>query len=472
MIEFDGVTLYFRMESRGYRMLALALNKQLLAKNSAINSKQTTNRAIRKNSSDLDPDYVLSEDDIDEPDSPDSTSAFSKEVPEVQNAELDVGAPVVSSNFNPNNTYHLLTNAVTNDGESTVSVSEVNEGENTVSVSEANETQVNDNADTSQEGTQFYTKKGEVRKRRKFDTSLLERKSMKLKCRREAHKVKVLCNCKWKCGEKINENRRNAINEQFWSLSDENQRNFLMTSTVTCEVQRRTTKNKCGTPRKNSSFKYMLQNENGHDIFVCKTFLLTTLGFSPTNDRRLKTVRQHIIEGKISPKIEQRGRHPNKNKIDRDVIRGHIMSFNPTISHYRREHAPNVLYLPNDITIQLMYELFKKKYPDVKCSYELYRQEVSHLNISFAKLGHEECFSCEAFEQHSKETGHKEEDLKNRTEECKVCDEWVMHRKKYYAARKEYEADALNCDPDTLIVSADLEKVRKNEWTIIILYSL
>jgi len=36
----------------------------------------------------------------------------------------------------------------------------------------------------------------------------------------------------------------------------------------------------------------------------------------------------------------------------------HIESFNPTISHYHREHAPNIRYLPTDVTITFMHQHF------------------------------------------------------------------------------------------------------------------
>nr|CAI5847251.1 unnamed protein product [Callosobruchus analis] len=41
-----------------------------------------------------------------------------------------------------------------------------------------------------------------------------------------------------------------------------------------------------------------------------------------------------------------------------------------------------------------MFNDFKMKHPDFICSYELYRQEVKKMNISFAQLGGEECFTC------------------------------------------------------------------------------
>lgn len=85
-----------------------------------------------------------------------------------------------------------------------------------------------------------------------------------------------------------------------------------------------------------------------------------------------------------------------REKIEkRDAaIMSHIESFHPEISHYRRLHAPNKRYLPNQLSIAFMHADYLAKHAndsDLKCSYEKYRITLSDtMNISFAKLGHEE----------------------------------------------------------------------------------
>ena len=44
----------------------------------------------------------------------------------------------------------------------------------------------------------------------------------------------------------------------------------------------------------------------------------------------------------------------------KDLISSHISKFNPCISHYRRKHAPNRLYLPSELNIKVMYDYFKE----------------------------------------------------------------------------------------------------------------
>ena len=71
--------------------------------------------------------------------------------------------------------------------------------------------------------------------------------------------------------------------------------------------------------------------------------------------------------------------------IIKKKIRNQIDSFNPGISHYRREHAPNRRYLPSDISIKMMAGDFSQNLPNSQSSFNEYRGEISKkMNVSFA----------------------------------------------------------------------------------------
>lgn len=81
------------------------------------------------------------------------------------------------------------------------------------------------------------------------------------------------------------------------------------------------------------------------------------------------------------------------------------------------------------------------------------------MNISFVKLGHEECWVCESFDLHTKVSSHKKDTLDGT---CNECLKFGSHQVKYIAARKEYQTDSCikkDIEGDSLIVSADLQKV-------------
>ncbi|CAH0547305.1 unnamed protein product [Brassicogethes aeneus] len=78
-----------------------------------------------------------------------------------------------------------------------------------------------------------------------------------------------------------------------------------------------------------------------------------------------------------------------------------------------------------------MHKHFQENYPSMTVSYAVYRQEVADQNISFVKLGHEEC-----------------------------CQKWNTHIQRANLSREAYQQDSKSdTEPGRLIVSADLQKV-------------
>ena len=172
----------------------------------------------------------------------------------------------------------------------------------------------------------------------------------------------------------------------------------------------------------------------------------------------------------VTPARDKRGLHESSNKIDRETIRQHVETFHPTISHYRR--APNRRYLPSDINITFMLKDFKLKHPDFQCAYETYRKTVRELNISFTKLGEEQCEVCEEFDTNILTHDHNvnfdklkadiidlvENDY-NETVPCQICQDFIIHKKKAIQSRNEYKIDSEKDLEDTIVRSVDLQKV-------------
>lgn len=135
-------------------------------------------------------------------------------------------------------------------------------------------------------------------------------------------------------------------------------------------------------------------------------------------------------------------------------LKKHINSFRPTISHYRREHAPNRLYLASDLSFVKMHGDFISRYGNV-CSYEKYRTVARKMNISVVKLGHEECEGCEEFNMHS--NTHNKENL---DDSCEICKKWKRHIDRAKNSRNLYNCDKeKDEDLTSIIYCADMEKV-------------
>ena len=112
---------------------------------------------------------------------------------------------------------------------------------------------------------------------------------------------------------------------------------------------------------------------------------------------------EHSIHEETTPINKSLDQAVPANKISEEIkesLIAHIHSYHPTVSHYRRKHAPLRKYLPCGLSVAKLYANFIDKNPDLKLSYEKFRLIFKTLNISFAKLGEEECEECKEFENH------------------------------------------------------------------------
>ena len=111
------------------------------------------------------------------------------------------------------------------------------------------------------------------------------------------------------------------------------------------------------------------------------------------------------------------------------MIINHFKSFNPLVSHYHHEHAPTRLYLSPELTIKFLFDDFKERHPEIEVSYDRYKKEVARMNISFVKLGEDECEECIMYE--NRERGNIEEG-----NACETCDSWKAHVERAKVSRK------------------------------------
>ena len=258
--------------------------------------------------------------------------------------------------------------------------------------------------------------------------------------------------CRRKCWSKITEERRKTVHATYWDMTYPEKKAFIFNMVSQRQIARVTSG---GPSRRNKTCFYQFTNDLGHTQKVCKTFFLTTLGYHPKNDRLIQTVIGNSSPSSLIPPIERRGRHAPANKLNMTPIYQHIESFHPTVSHYRREHAPNRRYLPSDVTVQLMYKHFAS---NSHCSYETYRKAVKNSNISFTKLGEEQCEQCLQHELHV--NSEHQAANKDPTPDCSVCKKWEDHKERAARGRHHYKLDAEKDQSDNLSIrSVDLQKV-------------
>lgn len=286
------------------------------------------------------------------------------------------------------------------------------------------------------------------------------------------------CDCKIKnCSTNVGEEIRQEIHDQYWSMESGQQKMWDNNHVTFTEPNRRYSNGKNESRRKFTRIFFL--PINGSKVEVCQKMFLSTLGFK--TDKRIRTL-HNSIDNTGFVRESERGKHPPKHKLfeeDFKFIKDHIRKFNPCVSHYRREHAPNRFYLPSELDVNDMYNdyvICAEEKGGKKVSYVTYWRHVKNMNISFAKLGVEECEVCDTFKIHVGSLTNREDDdgdlvrKKSKTfntpsapcrPECENCKTYFAHVEKKDLALSMYQLDKENAitDKETVYLSCDLQKV-------------
>ena len=273
------------------------------------------------------------------------------------------------------------------------------------------------------------------------------------------HPMQAPCSCKRKCLAKIDDNRRKGIHSQFWSLSKPLRDEFLFQRVQEKPKARTRIRGNNSKRTRNMSRKYTLKMESGEDQQVCARFFASTLGYKSGNAIGRIFQNQSPSKSKISPTSfspDMRGRHQPKHKFSKsliDNVKNRINSYHPSVSHYRRAHAPLSKYLPPHLSVKKMYIDYTEKCNDQLLHYESYRKIVREMNISFTKLGEEECEACETYKHHdcaNKKDGEirdekaeeqKEDEVHEQPgQECTTCKSQELHLQRASETRMVYRS--------------------------------
>ncbi|XP_061737270.1 uncharacterized protein LOC133539160 isoform X2 [Nerophis ophidion] len=244
--------------------------------------------------------------------------------------------------------------------------------------------------------------------------------------------------CRNKCQEKITEEHRALINQTIWGLNFAGRRGWFDAYITISDVKQRTTGAVGAHAKRKHSLTYRLPlPAAGTDIVVCKEMFMHTVGLK-TDGMITEYVKAKVMspDKAISPTTEGRGHHEPPNKIDRSVIREHINSYHPVVSHYKVTHAPLRRYLQPGLTISSMWREFCET--KQKVSFELYRQVFESERITFGESSQDECESCLAYKQHCDESSSMDD---HDSQACKVCIDGRARERAYKTALIEYQKE-------------------------------
>lgn len=187
--------------------------------------------------------------------------------------------------------------------------------------------------------------------------------------------VQVGPDCYWKrkCYEKVCEDDRIYVFGNFHNLKSKNEQDIYLQGLIERhEIARKRLRGGAMTSAKEHeySYKYHLKiPANPEKLQVCKNAFNNFHGITNQRVRRLC----NLLKENALP-FDKRGQNRSGNSIAGEVcesIEEHIKSFPTKEAHYT---SKSVMYLPSNLNIKTMHEMFTTKYPDTKVTYDFYRK--------------------------------------------------------------------------------------------------
>lgn len=232
-------------------------------------------------------------------------------------------------------------------------------------------------------------------------------------------------------------------------MLDKNEQDSHLCGLITTNnIARRRPRNNQGHTSKTHavSYSYKVRKVNGKDQTVCLQAFLSFFGVTVARIRRLQN--SLIMFGK-SPR-DKRGTHKNRpTKFPQEVshlIALHIKSFKSRQSHYSRRQNPNCVYLPEGLSIKIMYSLFVAEYK-LNIPYKIYWSVFTKdFNIKFGLPRSDTCAECDNINQklNSQNISDEEKLQLSTTRELHLRKAEAFHAmKRYY--REKAQRNEVTC---------------------------
>ena len=218
-----------------------------------------------------------------------------------------------------------------------------------------------------------------------------------------------LCQCRRKCGDKINDQDRRTIFETYYNLDCEAKRTYLFGHMTPCEPKVLIL---AAETHRQLTFIYTVSVNMTH-IEVCKTAFCC---LHQVSRGKLQTIIEQKKSGATALSSSRAGKHatrPNRlsSQLRTDAI-DHIKMFPVEQSHYSRNANPNRQYLSSTLTVPKMYEEYKiwcEKEEKIPLSLRGYRDIfLTEFNYGFGKPRSDTCETCDNLETENLQA-HKDE---------------------------------------------------------------
>lgn len=280
------------------------------------------------------------------------------------------------------------------------------------------------------------------------------------------------CLCNKRCFLNVSDEVKINLLSAFNSIGDKCKQDTYLGGLIRINPIQRHRSRDGSRPNITCSMQYEVRFD-GNVISVCKKAFCSIFGVSKTAvDRIIKKIKNNIP----SP-TDERGKHQNRvNKLPDNInfqINTHINSFPKRQSHYSRSDNSNTRYLSPDLSVAKLYRMYLKKYesdfwaihntaqnegreitikPKVKYAYYA-NYFASNFNISFAYPRSDTCQTCDQLHKSiQNETNAKEKESLNLEKELHLRKAQV-----FYTHLKELSAES-KINESMEVLSFDFQK--------------
>lgn len=249
------------------------------------------------------------------------------------------------------------------------------------------------------------------------------------------------CQCKLQCPKFLSLEIRKSEFEKYWSLKSYNcQNNYIAAAVGEVPKKRNYGRN---TERRNFSRSYKIA-----DKIVCREMFIKTFGISPC---RVNTALKKF-HGR-SPLVDQRGiKQGGKNKTAENKVEEVINQIKkiPTyISHYSRNKT-DAKFLPPDVTISKMYEMYSKEFENPVSITKYKNIFYSNFNLRTKTLKKDTCNICDSLKMQidNEKIDEKKQELteKHRKHIKEAENAQHLRREDFKTAKERNEYECLTFD--------------------------
>lgn len=198
------------------------------------------------------------------------------------------------------------------------------------------------------------------------------------------------CRCPKKCFNHFSEVDQISIFNVMYQMGNKDQQDLHLQRMIDVIDVDKHRPRKQNAVLKDRTFKYhVLLHDTKFE--VCREAFFSLYSVS---DKRIRRIRQLLLQGKFP--YDKRGKSLSGNTIIGDElvkIHEHIVSFPTKESHYA---SKVIKYLPSELTVVKMYNLYKEKYPFTTIKYHFYNKYFKeNFSLTFGRPQVDTCSFCE-----------------------------------------------------------------------------